>query len=220
MGHPRQWNRAEQDKATVAWSWSNCAREIKLLGKENPGVLKNPKVIAVRTCHQNLFLTFGLRFTSPSNQCKLIYLYTRGLCAHWVSIQTVVNEARKCDTPAWTQGNYPKYFGHKMKKTQALAAEEKHSETKRRECSGKNSVLPQFCNWWEAAWRTTWRVKLCHKLFYGAEGAEREETPRTCLFNLGPIQWVVLSSCTTQQGKPPPTNHSFLFSRFVCSKFK
>lgn len=36
--------------------------------------------------------------------------------------------------------------------------------------------------------KETWRVKLCRNLFYGAKRAELQETPRTCLFNLGPIQ--------------------------------
>lgn len=43
LGIHGQPKRAEQDITMVAWIWSNCSREIKLLGNENPGVLKNRK---------------------------------------------------------------------------------------------------------------------------------------------------------------------------------
>lgn len=86
------------DKALVAWSWSNCTREIKWHVNEKPAVLRN-KVITVHICDQNLFLTFGLRFTSLWNQCKFSYLHKRSLCAHGVSIQSGVDDVGKCDTP-------------------------------------------------------------------------------------------------------------------------
>lgn len=64
--------------------------EIKLLGKENP-VLKNKKIITVSICHQNLFLTFRLHFTSLSNQYELCYLQRRGLHANQVSTKSLIS---------------------------------------------------------------------------------------------------------------------------------
>lgn len=74
----------------------------------------------------------------------------------------------------------------KCKRSQALAVKENHFETTRQEHSVKNRKKnPQFCNRWEAAWRKPGESS-------SAERAELEETPRTCLFNLGPVKWVTL----------------------------
>lgn len=66
-----------------------------------------------------------------------------------------------CDAPVWTQGDYPKYFRHRMKKNhQALAVKEKHYETKWWEYSGgKTPTLNS------ATARKNWRVKHCQILW-------------------------------------------------------
>lgn len=74
LGYRGQPKRAERGKATAAHSWSKCTGEIKLLGN------KNPKVIIICICHQNIFLNLWLHFTSLSNQSKFSSLCIGEVC--------------------------------------------------------------------------------------------------------------------------------------------